>query len=374
MKPTLVVTLAVYTMLGAAEIQAQSPGWTPPEPVTRSPGVAQPPSAAMGGLHGIDIVYTGEDRRMYHQWTTGGPLNDPVDIGFVGSSLQPSVVANGRHKLDVFYRGPDEHLWTRWVEDNGAWSPGVSLGGDKLTSAPFALAGALHKLDVFYAGANGALFWSWWDGGQWWSGAEKISDEALMRVPAGRDVPAPMVPRLPRWSPVAVLNGPHKVDVVYVVPVPGRPYGRLRTVWSQGINSSLIGSWSVPMDLNQGEGPAIPGLGFVASSLGAASGLMIDGKRRASLFFTETVDSLAHTGKLRRIVAEEGQRWAESTGDSVAGGHALSAIRVNEVFMVSRRSSVDDRDHVAGLSRTCYLRNPLSGPEKSVNCLQLPPP
>src|SRR6185295_12335694 len=116
---------------------------------------------------------TGTDRHMYHQFSpgAGGPLNKPQDIGFVGTSMQASVVANGRHKLDVFYRGDDQKLWTRWVENDGTWSAGVSLGGDKIMSSPFAISNGLHKLDVFYAGSDGSLYLTWWDGGAWFSGA-----------------------------------------------------------------------------------------------------------------------------------------------------------------------------------------------------------
>jgi hypothetical protein len=366
--------VALICVLMTAPTSAQAQGWTQPEPVAHSPGVASPPSATTGGLHRIDIIYTGADRRMYHQWSAGGPLNVPVDIGFVGTSSQPSVVANGRHKLDVFYRGADQHLWTRWVDDNGNWTPGVSLGGGKLTSVPFALANGLHKLDVFYAGTDGALYVSWWDGGDWWSAPEKISNETLMKIPAGPGIPPWMVSRLPRWAPVAVAGGPHKVDVVYIVPVAGRTYGRLRTVWSQGPNSTLTGSWSLPMNLNDPGGAPVPDVGFVNSSLGAAYGLAIGGKRQAHLFFTEIVDGLAHTGELRHIAAEESQPWVDATIDTVAGGSAISAVTINEVFMVAHRSSVHDFDHIEGLSRTCYLRNPLSAPEKAENCLQLPPP
>jgi hypothetical protein len=69
---------------------------------------------------------------------------------------------------------------------------------------------------------------------------------------------------------------------VRVVPVPGKPYGHLRTVWSQGLNSTPVGLRRVPMNLND-PGAPVPNYGFVDSSLGAGFGLAIDGKQRAHL-------------------------------------------------------------------------------------------
>ena len=71
---------------------------------------------------------------------------------------------------------------------------------------------------------------------------------------------------------MAVVNGPHMVDVLYVLMWARGNWGELRTVWSNGKGSSLIGDWSVPMEVKDLSGRAIGGTKFVGSaSIGGTS-------------------------------------------------------------------------------------------------------
>lgn len=360
-----VAIAALLVISDAIEARKQPTEWINPEPVTSNPGVTNPPSVARGGLHGVDIIYTGSNRRMFHQWTTGGPLNAPQDIGLVGTSTSPSAIAKGRHKLDVFYYGSEGGLWTRWSDTEGVWSDGERVGTFVMRSPPFAIANGLHKIDVFFAGTDGTLYTTWWDGGDW-SPAKQLSDQALMEGAAA----APPPIRRMRRAPVAVVNGPHLVDVLYVIKSARGNWGELRTVWSNGKGSSLIGDWSVPMEVKDAAGSSISGVKFVgSSSIGGASGLTINGSWTAHVFFTDTVGGGPHIGRLMDLQGRQGQAWfLDST--TVGGGSRLSAGAINQVFMINE--GLGDPDHPPGLVFTCRLPKPFSPDERRVNCFQFP--
>lgn len=370
-----IFAVGVIGLIAGSKASAENE-WTLPEPVTGAPPVSYAPSSAVGGLHELDVVYIGQDRQMYHQWKDStGILTAPLPVGDVNTAAQPSLVANGQHKLDLFYRGPDGHLWTRW-HDGQTWSPPTSLGGLALTSAPYAVTNGLHRLDVFYAGPDGKPHMSWWDGGTWWSAPEKISEETMMLLPRPANMP-PSIPWKMRYPPAAVTGGPHKVDVIYLVPVAGQDYGALRTVWSEGINSTFTGNWSVPMNLNGWKpGTVKPAkVSFsdrIASSVGAVSFVTSEGKRSSRLYFTAATQTDGN--KLQYVYSTAGADWFNSTGTTVFSGYSVAAMTPEDVFFVDKRLSATDKDHIAGLVRTCRVKNALSGPDKLATCLQLPPP
>jgi hypothetical protein len=302
---------------------------------------------------------------MFHQWSSGGPLNIPQDVGFVGTSTTVSVIAKGRHKLDVFYYGADGGLWTRWSDSEGAWSEGERVGTFVMRSPPFAVANALHRIDVFFAGTDGTLFTAWWDGGEW-SQPKQLSEDGLME---GTAAAPPPLHRM-RRAPVAVINGPHLVDVLYIVKSSRGNWGELRTVWSNGRGTSLIGDWSVPMEVKDSTGNSIPGAKFVGSaSIGGDSGLTITGKWSAHVFFTDTAGGSSHIGRLMDLQGRQGESWILDSA-TVAGGSRLSAGAINQVFMINE--GLGDPDHPPGLVFTCRLPNPSSADDRRTNCFQFP--
>lgn len=57
------------------------PVWHGPDPVLAA-GSTEPPSATIGGPHGVDLIYSGPNGHLYSQWRDagGGYANGPTDL------------------------------------------------------------------------------------------------------------------------------------------------------------------------------------------------------------------------------------------------------------------------------------------------------
>lgn len=172
---------------------------------------------------------------------------------------------------------------------------------------------------------------------------------------------------------MATANSPHRIDIVYVVSQPDKPYGKLRTVFASGTPSGKpVGDWSTPGDLNAGGSPA-PNATFVNSSLAAISDQTSDGKWRGQIFFTVINDGVAHQGRIVELSSTGGSNWFSGSPAGPAGGNLLSAITPTEIFFAGNRTSVSDQDHISGLGRTCLLVTKNGVPEQIKDkCLILP--
>jgi hypothetical protein len=216
LSPIQLLVILGLTAPSLAFAQAQ---WVS-EPMVGAGGTLAP-AAALGGPHGMDLIYVNNKGELWWQWKNDqGGYRDPVNLSEVGATSGPGLAANGRHALDAFYRGPNSHLWTSsW--DGQWWSGGTDLGGEELQEGTpiLAVANTLHRLDVYYLNAAGQLTVSYWDG-EWWS------------------APGHFPLTITKGFIALATSGPHKVELFY-----RGPNDRLYTVWSDG------GPWSGERDM-----------------------------------------------------------------------------------------------------------------------------
>ncbi len=246
MKGTAVVNLriigaiatAVTFVTSAASSKAQE-WWSAPTDlggVTLNSG----PSAVAGGLHRIDIFYSGPNSHLWTSWWDGGEWwSSPVDLGGVQLTSEPAAVRYLINNINtyVFYRGPNNHLWTSWWPDKPGsqwWSAPKDLGGVEITSAPAAIVGRRHTIDVYYRGPNNHVWTSWWPdkpGSQWWSAPTDLGGVEITSAPTavgGLQKP--------------VTGGVHDIDLYY-----RGPNNHVWTSWWPDKPGSQW--WSAPTDL-----------------------------------------------------------------------------------------------------------------------------